>query len=243
MGYCRRRNGKRLVWQIKAPSMIFTAFYRGFHHGALSFSRSIRFTSGALPFRALSWFSPRCILFYRGLYHGALSSRVPSGSHLVHSVLSWSPSRCTLFYQIHIWCTLLFAFYRGLNHGLLYFPFIVVFITVHVPFALYQVHTWCTPLYRGLHHGALSFRVLSGLDLVHSVLSWSPSRCTFLSALYLGFQLRGACLLFYHGASIMVHLIVNSDQSHIQPQLLDLVHFMTFHACGRNAVNATAGIM
>jgi len=35
--------------------------------------------------------------------------------------------------------------------------YIVVFITVHFPFAFYRVSIWCIPFYRGLHHGALFF--------------------------------------------------------------------------------------
>ena len=164
---------------MKAPSMIFTAFYRGFHHGAFSF-------------RVLSWSSSRCTLllrsivvfiavhfhfalyqihiwctpFYRGVHHGAL----------------FSP------YRVSTWCTS-FAFYRGLYHGALHsivvfitvhFPScsIVVFITVHFVFAFYQVSIWCTPLYRGPHHGALHSIVVS--ITVHSVLSRSSSRCTLL---------------------------------------------------------------
>lgn len=194
MGYCRRRNGKRLVWQIKAPSMIFTAFYRGFHHGALSFSRSIRFTSGALPFRALSWFSPRCILFYRGLYHGALSSRVPSGSHLVHSVLSdphlvhfafrvlsWSQSRFTLL-----------SLYRGVHHGACSFCALSGSHLVH------SVISWsssrCTFLSRSIGSRSGAFRSIVVSITVHfsfRVISWiSTPRCmpAFLS------------WCFYHGA-------------------------------------------
>ena len=88
--------------------------------------------------------------------------------------------------------------------------------------AFYQVSTWCTfllALYRGLHHGALSFRVLpwsssrcivffiSGFDLVHffRVLSWSLSRCIlFYRGLYHGALLSSHrvstwCTSLYHG--------------------------------------------
>ena len=110
---------------------------------------------------------------YRGFYHGALSFRDLSGLDLVHSLLSWFLSRCTLL-SLHI----------------------VVFIAVHFPFALYQVHTWCTSLYRGLHHGASSFRVISWSltprCMLFRVISWSPFPRCILAFLY-------------HGVSIMVH--------------------------------------